>query len=510
MKTKQTLLAGIAVLALPAAVHAQLHIDGGGFHIAAGAVVAVRGDVTSNGTSITGDGTLLLNGTSAQNLGMGGGNIPVLEVNNANNVVLTSAARIEDQLTLTAGNVLLGNNNLTFDPSAFAMGAATGRVLVTNGTGFVKKEDLAQNVPFAFPVGQAAGDLTQAILTNTTSSLRDYSVQVKDYSASVATEGNAANGVNRTWQIFADQDVSTNVALQHNASSTIASFDPNDAFVTRQTAAGAWTLGMGEAAQNPPLTHDSVLSVPALADATSYFSKSDDELNSLNPTGFVAVKVFLQGNMNGSSASMRNDLQTAAVLPTTDPYGLGASYAAINNPSGPAGAVSDWVRVQVRDAANPSIVYQQRALLLKTDGTIVDVNGATPGFTPRTSQVRFVVFHRNHLNVMSQNTTTPPADNTNTSYDFTVSASSAFKFQSSDPEPQIAVNGVFAMYAGDLNANSIINTTDRNIANSEILSGVAPGYNLSDVNMNTISNTTDRNAVNSNVVNGIVSPTQNY
>src|SRR4028118_1389473 len=127
MKQRITLPVAIALFSLPVTSFAQLHIAGGGFHISAGAVVAVRGDVTSNGTDITGDGTLMLNGTAAQNLGMNGGDIPVLEVNNSNNVSLTSAARLEDGLVLTNGHVLLGANNLIFDPSAAIVGAAATR-----------------------------------------------------------------------------------------------------------------------------------------------------------------------------------------------------------------------------------------------------------------------------------------------------------------------------------------------------------------------------------------------
>lgn len=518
MKTKQTFLAGIAVLALPAAVHAQLHIDGGGFHIASGAVVAVRGDVTSNGTDITGDGTLMLNGTGVQNLGMNGGDIPILDINNSNNVTLTSVARIEDGLTFTAGNVLLGNNNLIFDPSAAAAGAAAGRALVTNGTGFVQKEDLASGA-FTFPVAIVAGELTQAVLTNSSATARDYSVQVKDYASSGATEGNVANGINRTWQIFADAAVSTNVALQHNAGTQGASFNPNDAFVTRQTAAGVWTLGTGEPAQNPPLTHDSVLNVPALADATSYFSKSDDEFNSLNPAGQIAVKVLLQGPYVPASGLMTNNIQTGTVgfssckLPTVDPYGLGAVYTQACNPAGPAGAVTDWVRADIYTVVGSTETLQQsRALLLQTDGDVVDLDGGTPAFRAQVGSVsRVVIRHRNHLAVSSQNLPSAITDGGTIAYNFTTSLGQAFNNGNHNDQMRQESNGVYTLFSGDINSNGFIDNQDQAILTNALNAGNQDDtYTSTDLNLNGFVDNQDQAILNGNNALSLSSVTVEY
>lgn len=527
MKTKQTLLAGIAVLALPAAVRAQLHIDGGGFHIAAGAVVAVRGDVTSNGTDITGDGTLMLNGTGAQNLGMNGGDIPVLEINNSNNITLTSAARIEDQLTLTTGHVFLGASNLIFDPSAGIVGAAAAKHLVTNGAGFVQKEDISNGSSFVFPVGVAAGDLTQAALTNVSAAPRDYSVQVKTYATSGATEGNVVNGVDRTWQIFADAAASANVALQHNASSEGASFNRNDAYVTRQTAAGMWTLGSGEAAQTPNFTHDSVLAIPALADATSFFSKTDDEFNSLNPAGQIAVKVFLQGPYVPASGLMTNNIQagvgisgfSSCKLPTNDPYGLGAVYTQACNPAGPAGAVTDWVRADIYTVVGSTETLQQsRALLLQRDGDVVDLDGGVPAFRAQSGSVsRVVIRHRNHLAVSSNNLPSPITDGALIAYNFTTSLGQAFNNGNHNDQMRQASNGVYTLFSGDIAnspsgvGNGFIDNQDQALLGNAIGAGNQDDtYTPTDLNLNGFVDNQDQALLNGNIPLGLTSVTIEY
>lgn len=493
MKTKHTLLTGLALLSLPAVVQAQLHIAGGGFHIASGAVVAVRGDVTSNGTDITGDGTLMLNGTGAQNLGMSGGDIPVLEVNNSNNVTLTSAARVEDALTLTAGNVLLGNNNLIFDPSATAAGAVAGRALVTNGTGFVQKEDLANGASFTFPVAVAAGELTQAVVTNNVATVRDFSTQVKTYAQSGATEGNPANGIDRTWQIFADVAGAATVALQHNASSEGSNFNRNDAFVTRTTSTGEWTLGAGESAKAPLYTHDSALSVPALADATSYFSKSDDEVNSLNTIVAVQPAVVLQGSWNGSSH--RTDLRDEGVIPLTQPYNVAPhNYSGPENVDAIPAGVTDWVLVELRSSANVGVVVSRRAAFVKSNKQIVDLDGTSP-LTLRGPSGNYYlsVTHRNHLFVASANPLT--LGTAPTSYDFSTSLSQALNNGNNTQMRQVSP-GVWAMYVGDFNNDEIIDGLDRNGYQGQVN---LVGYYDGDFNMDSFVDGLDLNLFTPNV-----------
>ena len=121
-------------------------------------------------------------------------------------------------------------------------------------------------------------------------------------------------------------------------------------------------------------------------------------------TDFLVLnaKANLQGAWNGTT--MRTDLKTAGVLPTTDPYGLNTTPSV--DPNATAAAVVDWVKVELRDATDPAIVVASRAAFVLANGNIVDTSYTQPlaffGVDPAAYHV--VVRHRNHLGVMSLNT----------------------------------------------------------------------------------------------------------
>src|SRR6187549_3612693 len=91
---------------------AQLYIDNATFIIQPGATVTVQGDVTSN-ADIQGTGKIVLKGTTAQTVNMGGFTIPNLEIDNTANATLNGDAKIGTALLFTNGKILLGANNLT-------------------------------------------------------------------------------------------------------------------------------------------------------------------------------------------------------------------------------------------------------------------------------------------------------------------------------------------------------------------------------------------------------------
>ncbi len=225
----------------------------------------------------------------------------------------------------------------------------------------------------------------------------------------------------------------------------------------------------------------------------------------------AAVTVFLQGATPALGGAMTNFLQTEAtsapVLPATNPYGLPGTYSAINDTTGPAGKVTDWVRVQIRDGANPSIVLQERALLLKPTGAIVDTLGAAPMFALYNDTVRIVVFHRNHLAVMSQDI---PSFATGTAYDFTASADAAFRSAPTDPQPTVLRGGRYCMYAGDINQNGVISSSDFTSVLSGFGAGLFDGYFAEDLNLDGIVNNTDLSLMLNSFQTGAFSPIIDY
>jgi len=126
-------------------------------------------------------------------------------------------------------------------------------------------------------------------------------------------------------------------------------------------------------------------------------------------------RVFLEGPYDGTQ--MSNDLYS--VLPLSQPFNPALPWfgnpapewyyngteavASIPNP-----ATVDWVLVELRDApdaasATSSTMVAQRACFILRDGMIVDLDGnSMPTFNFTINQGLFaVVWHRNHLGVMS-------------------------------------------------------------------------------------------------------------
>lgn len=87
-----------------------------------------------------------------------------------------------------------------------------------------------------------------------------------------------------------------------------------------------------------------------------------------------------------------------AMLPLSDPYGLGETVTAI-----PANAV-DWVKVELRDVAGTTVV-ESRAAFVLDNGSVVDTDGTSPvTFTTMIgASYHVAIQHRNHLGVMTAN-----------------------------------------------------------------------------------------------------------
>ncbi|WP_353717290.1 hypothetical protein [Dyadobacter sp. 676] len=190
------------------------------------------------------------------------------------------------------------------------------------------------------------------------------------------------------------------------------------------------------------------------------------------------TKVLLIGAYRQGQANMASSLQTyfsakSGLLPTTDPYGGNVVYNNIGNPAGVAGPVVDWIKIEIRDAANPAAKLQSKSLLLKPNGAVVDVDGTLPKFVGQSSPVRVAVFHRNHVAILSN----PIASfNAGTAiYDFTTALSKASQLPG-DPAQMGLINGKWYMWAGDVNSDGAVDATDMSIANNDFLKGTFDQY----------------------------------
>jgi hypothetical protein len=130
----------------------------------------------------------------------------------------------------------------------------------------------------------------------------------------------------------------------------------------------------------------------------------------VDPAVRIAAQVYLNGPF--ASGSMRDDLRVAGLLPLSEPYSStgwpqsGGGGGESTSPSVFAvtgvNAIVDWVRVELRSAADASVLVATRQGLLQRDGDIVDTDGVSPLSFPVPAGNYFVaVRHRNHLGCMT-------------------------------------------------------------------------------------------------------------
>lgn len=146
------------------------------------------------------------------------------------------------------------------------------------------------------------------------------------------------------------------------------------------------------------------------------------------------LKIFLEGNYSGGT--MTTTLNITGDLPTRQPYNKspwnysGSEKVSVVD-SIPAGGNSkvdffdnnpnivDWVLVELRTGTAANTAVAKRAGFIKSDGNIVGLDGISPlRFGVADGDYYVVIYHRNHLAVMSANPVTL-SNASVASYDFT-------------------------------------------------------------------------------------------
>lgn len=204
------------------------------------------------------------------------------------------------------------------------------------------------------------------------------------------------------------------------------------------------------------------------------------------------LSVNLEGFYNGTD--MNTTLFDDGLLPSDQPYsGPPWNYPGTEQLTAlPDVPVVDWVYIQFREtvgdastATGATMIDHQAALLL-ADGTIARPDGS-PGIYWNgaiTDNLYVVIFHRNHLSVMTATPVIGIADIF--PYNFTDVQSKAYLNGQTD------LGGEFGMFAGDINGDGIIDATD--IVEWGNHAGHA-GYNSSDADADTQINNLDKNDV---------------
>ena len=225
------------------------------------------------------------------------------------------------------------------------------------------------------------------------------------------------------------------------------------------------------------------------------------------PNVVLGIKVntiaFLQGALlNSPNNLMRDDLRDLLYIPTTSPYSDGLTCAdTVFDQGGTSGTgladddIVDWIFVELRDENDNTLVMSSQSGLLQRDGDIVSVDGISGlEFAVSAKNYYVVVKHRNHLGVMTANAVA--LSSTATTVDFT-DATNQITFGSNAQTIFGVPTGVVAMWAGNVNGDTLVQYSGTNPDAPSILSEVlndsgnflnfptyiVNGYNPHDVNM---------------------------
>jgi hypothetical protein len=211
---------------------------------------------------------------------------------------------------------------------------------------------------------------------------------------------------------------------------------------------------------------------------------------SIAPKNYYAnIKLFLQGGY--SSGVMNTSLNTRGLIPLNQPFNTTPwSYTGTENVASVPNNIVDWVLLELRSGTGSATIVERRAAFLKSDGTVVDMDGTSPVKFNSISDGNYyiVVYHRNHLAIMSSAPQSFTSGNV-TNYNFTTSQSQAFTTGAASMAD--LGGGFFGMIAGNANADGFITASDKNIY--WVPQNGLDGYRSGDFNLDSYVTSGDKN-----------------
>jgi hypothetical protein len=193
----------------------------------------------------------------------------------------------------------------------------------------------------------------------------------------------------------------------------------------------------------------------------------------------LGLKVMLQGPYNTETSLMKTDLYTAGQIPADQPFNIAPwSYSGSESASPPATAV-DWVLVELRSGTGGGTMIGRCAALLNNNGTVsITIDDVTFPEVHSGESYYIVIWHRNHMPVMSATAQTVPV----TSYDFTVLANLY------GTNPAINLDGsVYGMIAGDVTKNGMLKYSGPNNDRGPIIARIVAETGVNDINGFTVA-----------------------
>ncbi len=414
--------------------YGQLNVNGGSFIIQSGASVILQGHLSSS-KNVGGSGKITLNGTASQNMNINGFTITNLEINNAQNIVLTSNGRIQNSLIFVNGKIIAGNYNVTLSDGATTSGMGVGKFIETNNGGQVFKELTGNVNSLEIPVGIST-TYRPVFITTLTATFSGAKVGIK---ASAVPHPNKPSGtidyLNAYWPVTRTGITGTLHAIGQYA-------EPADIIGTETNLRGFFYDGIQWNTLSG--TNNSLLNrvgAPVTGTGGSIYGMGTAHNVLLN------LKLYLQGYYD-NGGFMKSVLMNQGV-------------SALSNET-------DTIVVELHDPSTFAMINSKK-VVLKTNGTVSAYLTETPAL------YYIAIRHRNSLQTWSAS---PVAINAASPlYNFSLSANKAMNNNQIMIEP-----GLYAFYTGDLNQDDFIDGNDYPSFDSDAFNGVAFVYMATDMN----------------------------
>ncbi len=201
----------------------------------------------------------------------------------------------------------------------------------------------------------------------------------------------------------------------------------------------------------------------------------------------IHVKVALEGFYDENQQIMKTNLVDAGLVPMTQPYsGTPFNYNGDESLTEFPDGTVDWLLVELRESADFNSVIVRKAVLLKSDGTIMEPDG-TPGIffeNVEDGEYHLAIIHRTHLPIISNEPI--PTDAPSFIFDFTQSELAA-----AGNSQLKRVGLAWCMIAGDADNNHVIDNRDFNVWKQN--EGKSSIYSSADLNADGNVNDQDYN-----------------
>ena len=507
-------------------VHAQLYNNGATITVQNNAYITVMGELQNNTGTITNDGKIEVQGSFT------------------NNATYNSTAAEDSLIFKGIGNSIFKSGGATINFLTLNKTAAADFVTLNGNALIGKKLDFLSGSfttdPIANPAYKVISPITAAYTFAAGTEIIG-SVQRTGWANGAANVFNQTHMLVTTNAGTAPTDVTVTMIPQTaGGDPTQTEREVKRKYTFAQTGGSAFTADVRYAYQSTELNTNTEanlvpwklvsgewngLTTGATRDVVNHYVNYTaipaadllQEWKLADPNYTFNVTAYLSGAWINSTGLMRSVLSASANFPLSQPYtSTPFSYTGTESVTTVPANVVDWLLVEFRkpttglpaDAINSTVIGRKACFLLNngsvvnTDGTSVssfDINKQGAGFV--------VVRHRNHLAVMSNSL----ASNTTGSYTNSFAAlANVYQKPTVLSAPAVVLsaaapgNALFGLWAGDVNNNGAVTTSDITPINNAI-SGPSTGntnvYNVRDINLDTNVTTTDITLTNRSISN---------